>query len=63
VLAAPREHRLPEEEGDDQPKRKAFKRYPVDYVHMDIAEVRTEAERAPQDASRLGAVRVFVCQE
>jgi len=54
---------LPEEEGDDQPKRKAFKRYPVDYVHMDIAEVRTEAERAPQDASRLGAVRVFVCQE
>jgi transposase InsO family protein len=33
--------RLPEVEGD-KPKRKAFKHYPVGYVHVDIAEVRTE---------------------
>ena len=33
--------RLPEVEGD-RPKRKAFKEYPVGYVHIDFAEVRTE---------------------
>ena len=33
--------RLPEIEGD-KPKRKAFKKYPIGYVHIDIAEVRTE---------------------
>ncbi len=33
--------RLPEVEGDKPDKRK-FKRYPLGYVHIDIAEVRTE---------------------
>lgn len=33
--------RLPEVEGD-KPKRKALKKYPIGYVHIDIAEVRTE---------------------
>ena len=33
--------RLPEVAGD-KPKRKAFKKYPIGYVHIDIAEVRTE---------------------
>ena len=33
--------RLPDVEGD-KPKRKAFKDYPVGYVHVDFAEVRTE---------------------
>ena len=32
--------RLPEVEGD-KPAKKAFKRYPIGYFHMDIAEVRT----------------------
>ena len=26
----------------DKPKRQKFKRYPIDYFHIDIAEVRTE---------------------
>jgi hypothetical protein len=33
--------RLPEVEGDKQPKKK-FKKYPIGYFHIDIAEVRTE---------------------
>ena len=33
--------RLPEMDGD-KPKRQKFKRYPVGYFHIDIAEVRTE---------------------
>lgn len=33
--------RLPEIEGDKQPKKK-FKAYPIGYFHMDIAEVHTE---------------------
>ena len=33
--------RLPEVEGD-KPKRKAFKQYPIGYVHVDFAEVHTE---------------------
>ena len=33
--------RLPEVDGD-RPKRRAFKDYPVGYVHVDFAEVRTE---------------------
>ena len=32
--------RLPEVEGD-KPAKKAFKRYPIGYFHIDIAEVRT----------------------
>ncbi|WP_386630094.1 IS481 family transposase [Sulfitobacter geojensis] len=32
--------RLPEMEGD-KPKRKKFKRYPIGYFHIDIAELRT----------------------
>ena len=32
--------RLPEVEGDKQPKKK-FKRYPIDYFHVDIAQVQT----------------------
>jgi transposase InsO family protein len=34
--------RLPEITGDKPPKKK-FKRYPIGYFHIDIAEVRTEA--------------------
>ena len=33
--------RLPEMDGD-QPAEKKFKKYPIGYVHIDIAEVRTE---------------------
>ena len=33
--------RLPDTEGD-KPKRCKFKRYPIAYFHIDIAEVRTE---------------------
>ena len=33
--------RLPDVEGD-KPKRQKFKRYPIGYFHIDIAEVRTE---------------------
>src|SRR5918911_1031587 len=33
--------RLPETEGD-KPRRSKFKRYPIGYFHIDIAEVRTE---------------------
>ena len=33
--------RLPNVEGD-KPKRQQFKRYPIGYFHIDIAEVRTE---------------------
>src|SRR5208337_3958488 len=33
--------RLPEMDGD-KPARKAFKKYPIGYFHIDIAEVRTE---------------------
>ena len=33
--------RLPEVEGD-KPANKAFRKYPIGYVHTDIAEVRTE---------------------
>ena len=33
--------RLPEVEGD-KPARRAFKKYPIGYFHIDIAEVRTE---------------------
>lgn len=33
--------RLPEVNGD-KPKKKKFKKYPIGYVHIDIAEVRTE---------------------
>ena len=33
--------RLPEVEGEKQPKKK-FKAYPIGYFHIDIAEVRTE---------------------
>ena len=33
--------RLPEVEGD-KPAKKAFKKYPIGYFHIDIAEVRTE---------------------
>ena len=33
--------RLPEVEGD-KPVKKKFKKYPIGYVHIDIAEVQTE---------------------
>ena len=33
--------RLPDVEGD-KPKRRRFKRYPIGYFHVDIAELRTE---------------------
>lgn len=33
--------RLPEVEGDN-PKKKKFKKYPIGYFHIDIAEMRTE---------------------
>ncbi len=33
--------RLPDVEGD-KPKQQKFKRYPIGYFHIDIAEVRTE---------------------
>ena len=33
--------RLPDVDGD-KPKRKKFKPYPIGYLHIDIAEVRTE---------------------
>jgi transposase InsO family protein len=33
--------RLPDVEGD-RPRRKKFKRYPIGYFHIDIAEIRTE---------------------
>lgn len=33
--------RLPDVDGD-KPKRSSFKRYPIGYVHIDIAEMRTE---------------------
>src|SRR4051812_19834397 len=36
--------RLPETEGD-KPLRSKFKRYPIGYFHLDIAEVRTEEGR------------------
>src|SRR6516162_1370518 len=36
--------RLPEVEGD-KPVRKAFRKYPIGYFHIDIAEVRTEEGR------------------
>jgi transposase InsO family protein len=36
--------RLPETEGD-KPQRGKFKRYPIGYFHIDIAEVRTEQGR------------------
>jgi len=41
--------RLPEVEGD-KPAKKKFKRYPIGYIHIDIAEVRTEE----------GKLRLFV---
>ena len=41
--------RLPDVDGD-KPKRKKFKRYPIGYIHIDIAEVRTEE----------GKLRLFV---
>ncbi|TDI63291.1 MAG: IS481 family transposase [Alphaproteobacteria bacterium] len=41
--------RLPEVEGD-KPAKKKFKRYPIGYFHIDIAEVRTEQ----------GKLRLFV---
>jgi len=41
--------RLPDVAGD-KPKRKKFKRYPIGYIHVDIAEVRTEG----------GKLRLFV---
>lgn len=37
--------RLPEVEGD-KPKRQAFKQYPIGYVHIDFAEVRTRPAEA-----------------
>jgi transposase-like protein len=36
--------RLPDIEGD-KPKKKKFKRYPIGYFHIDIADVRTEEGR------------------
>ncbi len=36
--------RLPDTEGD-KPRRATFKRYPIGFVHIDIAEVRTEQGR------------------
>lgn len=41
--------RLPDVEGD-KPAKKKFKRYPIGYIHIDIAEVRTEE----------GKLRLFV---
>jgi len=41
--------RLPDMEGD-KPRKRKFKRYPIGYVHIDIAEVRTEE----------GKLRLFV---
>lgn len=46
--------RLPEAEGDKH--RKAFKRYPIGFFHIDIAEVENAA-RSPARASRHDAVR------
>lgn len=42
--ATPRVSRLPEVAGD-KPAKQPFKRYPVGYFHIDIAEVRTEEGR------------------
>ena len=36
--------RLPDPDGD-KPRRSKFKRYPIGYFHIDIAEVRTEEGR------------------
>jgi len=41
--------RLPDVDGDKRPKKK-FKRYPIGYIHIDIAEVRTQE----------GKLRLFV---
>ena len=39
-LLLPSIRRLPQIEGN-KPTRKAFKRYPIDYFHINIAEVRS----------------------
>ena len=44
LSAAPR-HLAIATGGDDKPKCSKFKRYPVGYFHIDIAEVRTEEGR------------------
>ena len=44
--------RLPEVEGD-KPKRQAFKQYPIGYVHVDFAEVRTRPAEAGGSRPRL----------
>lgn len=41
MLAAPR-HLAAPDTNDEQPKRSKFKRYPIGYFHIDIAEVRTQ---------------------
>ncbi len=38
--------RLPEVEGE-KPVKKKFKKYPIGYVHIDIAEVQTEQGNLP----------------
>ena len=38
--------RLPDVEGD-KPKRQKFKRYPIGYFHIDIAEVQTADGSSP----------------
>ena len=44
MLAASRHSRLPDVEGDKEPKKK-FKNYPIGYFHIDIAEVHTAKGR------------------
>jgi len=42
--------RLPDMEGD-KPKRQKFKRYPIGYFHIDIAELRTSVSDVPTPPS------------
>jgi hypothetical protein len=44
--------RLPDIEGD-KPKRQRFKRYPIGFFHMDIAEVQTAKVSSPSSSTRL----------
>lgn len=46
--------RLPDIEGD-KPKRQRFKRYPIGFFHIDIAEVQTAEGKLYRQPSRLGS--------
>jgi hypothetical protein len=63
-IAACNISRLPDVDGD-RPKRKKFKKYPIGYVHIDIAEVRTEQGNytflSPSTAPREALIKSFSC--